>query len=158
GWFGFNAGSALAANATAVNAFINTNTATAAAALGWMWIEWMHRRKPTALGVASGMVAGLVAITPACGVVAPLSRILIGVGAAAVCYLFVALKPRFGYDDTLDTFGVHGIGGTFGALATGLFAVQFVTSTSPLSPDVHGTRLQQIGVQLIAVVATWVFA
>src|SRR5205814_3532317 len=88
GWFGFNAGSALAANATAVSAFVNTNTATAAAALTWMWIEWIHRRKPTVLGVASGAVAGLVGITPACGFVTPLSSILVGAGAAALCYLF----------------------------------------------------------------------
>lgn len=158
GWFGFNAGSALAANATAVNAFVNTNTATAAAALTWMWIEWMHRRKPTALGVASGAVAGLVGITPACGFVTPLSSIFVGAGAAALCYLFVALKPRFGYDDTLDTFGVHGIGGTWGAIATGIFAAQFFTTTAPLHPDVHGTRIQQIWVQFVAVAATWVFA
>jgi Amt family ammonium transporter len=159
GWFGFNAGSALRANDVAVNAFVNTNTATATAGLTWMFIEWAHRGRPTSLGLASGFVAGLVAITPACGFVAPLSSIVIGLGAGIFCYLFVAIKPRLGYDDTLDTFGVHGIGGTWGALATGCFALAtFATANSPLNPDKHGTRVQQIGVQAVGVAATWVFA
>jgi Amt family ammonium transporter len=155
GWFGFNAGSALAANATAVSAFVNTNTAAAAAGLAWMFIEWKHRGKPTTLGLASGIVAGLVGITPAAGFVTALGSIVIGAATAAACYLFVALKPRFGYDDTLDTFGVHGIGGTVGAVCTGIFAVRFFTSTAPMN---HGDRLAQIGVQLAGVAATWIFA
>lgn len=127
GWFGFNAGSALAANEIAVSAFIATNTATAAAALAWMIIEWKITGKPTILGGATGAVAGLVAITPAAGFVTPLSSILIGILAGMVCYTSVAVvKLKFGYDDSLDAFGVHGVGGTLGALATGLFAQKLV--------------------------------
>ena len=123
GWFGFNAGSAVQANELAVSAFINTNTATAAAAIGWVVIDWLLNKKPTALGAATGAVAGLVAITPASGFVSPLSSLWIGLIVAVVCYIFVAIiKQRAGYDDSLDAFGVHGIGGTVGALTTGLFA------------------------------------
>lgn len=156
GWFGFNAGSALMANDAAVNAFVNTNTAAAAAALAWMFVEWAHRSKPTTLGVASGAVAGLVGITPAAGFVTPLTSILIGAAAAVVCYIFVALKPKLGYDDSLDTFGVHGIGGTVGALLTGVFAKEFLISTAPLA--IGGTRMHQIGVQALGVCATWAYA
>jgi Amt family ammonium transporter len=127
GWFGFNAGSALAANELAVSAFIATNTAAAAAALAWMIIEWKITGKPTILGGATGAVAGLVAITPAAGFVTPLSSILIGILAGMVCYAAVAVvKLKFGYDDSLDAFGVHGVGGTLGALVTGLFAQKLV--------------------------------
>ncbi len=123
GWFGFNAGSALAANELAVSAFIATNTAAAAAALTWMFIEWRVTGKPTILGGATGAVAGLVAITPAAGFVSPLSSICIGALVGVVCYTAVAvIKLKFGYDDSLDAFGVHGVGGTVGALAVGLFA------------------------------------
>jgi Amt family ammonium transporter len=123
GWFGFNAGSAVAANGLAVTAFINTNTATAAAAIGWVIIDWILNKKPTALGAATGAVAGLVAITPASGFVSPLSAIWIGLIVAVVCYIAVAVvKQKLAYDDSLDAFGVHGIGGTIGALTTGLFA------------------------------------
>jgi Amt family ammonium transporter len=123
GWFGFNSGSALAADGIAAVAFVATNTAAAAAALAWVFAEWVHRGKPTVLGAASGAVAGLVAITPAAGFVGPVSAILIGVGAGVFCYFAVGLlKPRFGYDDSLDVFGIHGVGGTWGAIATGLFA------------------------------------
>ena len=128
GWFGFNAGSALASGALATSAFTATNTATAAAALAWMVSEWIYRGKPSALGAASGAVAGLVAITPASGFVGPISSIWIGIGAGAICYTAVMLKPLFGYDDALDAFGVHGIGGTWGALATGLFASKAINS------------------------------
>ncbi len=123
GWFGFNAGSALAANGLAGAAFINTNTATAAATIAWMVVEWMHAKKPTVLGLASGAVAGLVAITPAAGFVNVSGALIIGIAAGVVPYLAVAfLKPRFGYDDALDAFGVHGIGGMLGAILTGIFA------------------------------------
>lgn len=122
GWFGFNAGSELAADGVAGLAFLNTNTATATAVLGWVFIEWMHRGKPTVLGAATGAVAGLVAITPACAAVSPMGSMAVGLGAAVLCYLAVTmLKPAMGYDDSLDVFGVHGVGGAWGALATGLF-------------------------------------
>jgi len=122
GWFGFNAGSALTSGSLASLAFITTNTAAAAAATTWMFVEWIHRRKPTALGTVSGAVAGLVAITPAAGFVGPLSSIVIGFGAGLLCYIAVNLKAKIGFDDTLDVVGIHGVGGTWGALATGLFA------------------------------------
>jgi Amt family ammonium transporter len=127
GWFGFNAGSALGANELAVSAFIATNTAAATAALMWMGIEWMITGKPTILGGATGAVAGLVAITPAAGFVSPISSICIGMLAGIICYLAVAtIKLKFGYDDSLDAFGVHGVGGTLGAMLTGLFAEKIV--------------------------------
>ena len=127
GWFGFNAGSALAANGLAVNAFVVTNTAAAAAGLTWAFIEWIHNGKPTIFGTATGVVAGLVAITPAAGFVGALPAIVIGVFVSIFCFLMVAVvKPWLGYDDSLDAFGVHGIGGMWGALATGLFASKLV--------------------------------
>ncbi len=126
GWFGFNAGSELAADGLAGLAFLTTNTATAAALLTWVGIEWLHRGNPTVLGGATAAVAGLVAITPACAFVTPIGSIWIGVGAGAICYAAVTLlKPAAGYDDSLDVFGVHGIGGTWGAIATGLFMAPF---------------------------------
>ena len=157
GWFGFNAGSSLAANGLAVSAFVVTNTAAAAAALAWVFAEWMHRGKPTVLGAASGCVSGLVAITPASGFVGPLSAIAIGLVAGAVCYLAVAvLKPKLGYDDALDAFGVHGVGGTWGALATGLFASKTV---NPAGADgLFFGNPAQIGPQMVSIFATWVFA
>jgi Amt family ammonium transporter len=122
GWFGFNAGSAVAANGTAGFAFLTTHVAAATAVAGWTAIEWFHQGKPTALGAATAAVAGLVAITPACAFVSPLGAIAVGAGASAACYLAVTLlKPMWGYDDSLDVFGVHGVGGAWGALATGLF-------------------------------------
>lgn len=122
GWFGFNAGSALAANGLATSAFVATHIGAAAAALGWVFAEWIVLGKPTTLGVASGVVAGLVAITPASGYVGPLSSIVIGAVAGVLCFFAVRLKSRFGYDDALDVVGVHAVGGIWGALATGLFA------------------------------------
>lgn len=122
GWFGFNAGSALAANRVAVTAFVATNTAGAAAAVAWMFIEWWHRGKPTALGVASGAIAGLAAVTPASGYIGPMPAMAIGLVASVLCYSAIMLKGRLGYDDSLDVFGVHGVGGIWGVLATGLFA------------------------------------
>jgi ammonium transporter, Amt family len=156
GWFGFNAGSALEANGLAASAFLATNTAAAAAALGWMFTEWMARGKPTVLGAASGAVAGLVAITPASGFVGPVSSIIIGGLAGALCYMACNLKSKLGYDDSLDVVGVHGVGGTFGALATGLFASKAVN-------DAGGDGLffgnpGQLWTQIVAVLATYVLA
>src|SRR4051812_23746533 len=122
GWFGFNGGSALASNAQAVSALTASQIAAAAAALSWMAAEWLHRGKPTALGLASGLVAGLVAVTPASGFVLPWQALLIGLIAGGVCYAMVTLKPLFKYDDSLDAFGVHGVGGFLGAVLTGVFA------------------------------------
>jgi Amt family ammonium transporter len=125
GWFGFNAGSALAASSLATSAFVATHFAAAAAALSWMFAEWAHTGKPSVLGAISGSVAGLVAITPASGFVKPMPALLIGLAAGVVCYLMVtAVKKQFGYDDSLDAFGVHGAGGTLGALLTGVFATK----------------------------------
>jgi len=157
GWFGFNAGSAVASGGLAVSAFVVTNTAAAAATLTWVIIEWLQRGKPTVLGAASGAVAGLVAITPASGFVGPVSSIIIGAGAGFVCYVAVSMiKPLLGYDDSLDAFGVHGIGGMWGALATGLFATKLV---NPAGND--GLFFGNAGLlftQLIAVVVTVVYA
>ena len=130
GWFGFNAGSALGANALAANAFITSQAAAAAATVSWVLVEWKCNGKPTILGAASGCIAGLVAITPAAGFVAPLPSVIIGFVGGIVCYFAVAvLKEKLGYDDALDAFGVHGIGGTWGAVATGLWA------TTEINPD-----------------------
>ncbi len=129
GWFGFNAGSALAANGLAANAFIVTHIAAAAAGLTWALLDWKINSHPTMLGMITGAVAGLVAITPACGFVGPMDAIWVGVGVSTVCYFFVAVvKNKFGYDDSLDAFGVHGIGGIWGALATGLWANKEINS------------------------------
>ena len=156
GWFGFNAGSAVAAGGLATSAFVVTNSATAAAALSWMVMEWMYRGKPTVLGAASGAVAGLVAITPASGFVGPMSSLLIGVGAGVICYLAVIWKSKLGYDDSLDAFGIHGIGGTWGALATGLFASKAI---NPGGADgLFFGNPGQLGIQAVAVLASWVFA
>jgi ammonium transporter, Amt family len=127
GWFGFNAGSALAASPLATSAFVNTHFATAAAALGWTIFEWIHNGKPTALGAISGAVAGLVAITPASGFVQPMSALLIGLAAGFFCsFMVFGVKSLFGYDDSLDAFGVHGAGGTLGAILTGVFAASVI--------------------------------
>jgi Amt family ammonium transporter len=156
GWFGFNAGSALAAGGLAVSAFVVTHLATAAAALSWVMVEWIRHGKPTVLGVASGAVAGLVAITPASGFVDPMASILIGLVAGGLCFLCVSVvKKKLGYDDSLDAFGVHGIGGTWGALATGIFANPSVNSA--------GTGLLygnpgQVVTQLISIGASWAMA
>ena len=155
GWFGFNAGSALASGALATSTFTATNTATAAAALSWMVAEWIYRGKPSALGAASGAVAGLVAITPASGFVGPISSIWIGIGAGVLCYTAVMLKPLFGYDDALDAVGVHGVGGTWGALATGLFASKAVNSAG--ADGLFFGNPAQLGIQAMAVVITMVF-
>ncbi len=157
GWFGFNAGSALAANELAVSAFINTNTAAAMAALAWLLIDWIVTKKPTVLGAATGAVAGLVAITPAAGFVTPMGAIAIGIIVAAVCYITVAvIKGRLGYDDSLDAFGVHGVGGTVGALLTGVFATRLVNSAGA-NGAAHG-NLRQLGIQAVGVAATIAYA
>ncbi len=156
GWFGFNAGSALSAGALATSAFVATHVATAAATLSWMLTEWIGRGKPTVLGASSGAVAGLVAITPASGFVGPLSSVIIGAVAGYLCYTACNLKTRLGYDDSLDVVGVHGVGGTWGAVATGLFANQAINEAGA-NGLFFGTP-GQLGIQLIAVLATWVFA
>jgi len=155
GWFGFNAGSAVSAGALATSAFVVTNTATAAAALAWMVAEWLYRGKPTVLGAASGAVAGLVAITPASGFVGPVSAIWIGIGAGVLCYLAVVWKTKLGYDDSLDAFGIHGIGGTWGALATGLFASKAINSAG--ADGLFFGNPGQLGLQAVAVLTSWVF-
>src|SRR5271165_1764748 len=139
GWFGFNAGSALSAGALATSAFVATHFGAAAATVGWSAVEWWHRGKPSALGAISGAVAGLVAITPAAGFVSPMSAIAIGLAAGIVCYLMVTkVKSMFHYDDSLDAFGVHGAGGTLGALLTGIFASSAV---NPIFKDAQGHTL-----------------
>ncbi|MHB8173775.1 MAG: ammonium transporter [Nitrospirota bacterium] len=156
GWFGFNAGSAVASNGLAGTAFVVTHLATAAAALTWMFAEWMHRGKPTVLGAASGAVAGLVAITPASGFVTPMASMIIGGVAGVLCYTAVSLKPKFGYDDSLDVVGVHGVGGTWGALATGLFATVAVNSAG--GNGLFYGNPKQLGVQAIAVAASIIYS
>jgi Amt family ammonium transporter len=152
GWFGFNAGSELAADGIAGLAFLNTSTAASTALVAWMVIEWLHRGKPTVLGAATACVAGLVAITPACAFVTPMGAIAIGAGVSVLCYGAVTfLKPIFGYDDSLDVFGVHGVGGTWGALATGLFIADFALPEGV-------TRGAQILIQLKSVLFTAAFA
>lgn len=151
GWFGFNAGSALSAGGLAALAFVNTGTAASTAVVTWALIEWIHRGKPTALGGATAAVAGLVAITPACGNVSPMGAIAVGLGVSVICYATVTfLKPAFGYDDSLDAFGVHGVGGAWGALASGIFAVTLGAGIE--------SNAQQIVVQLKGIAFTAIFA
>jgi ammonium transporter, Amt family len=162
GWFGFNAGSAVSSGELAATAFLNTNTGAAAAALGWLFAEWLRSGKPTMLGAASGAVAGLVAITPGAGFVTPMGSIAIGLAGGVICYLAVSMKPRFGYDDALDVVGVHMVGGTVGAILTGVFATKAINSAIPaLSLGLDGGLLYGgpglVVQQLLAVVATYVF-
>ncbi|MBI5058044.1 MAG: ammonium transporter [Nitrospirae bacterium] len=156
GWFGFNGGSAVASGALATSAFVVTHIATAAAALSWMFAEWKHRGKPTALGAASGAVAGLVAITPASGFVGPMSSVIIGLAAGVICYLAINLKSKFGYDDSLDVVGVHGVGGTWGAIATGLFASKAINSAG--NDGLFFGNPSLLVNQLISVGAAWVYS
>ncbi|WP_425804874.1 ammonium transporter [Desulfitobacterium sp. Sab5] len=153
GWFGFNAGSALGANGLAGIAFVTTNTSAAVAALSWMFVEWLHRGKPTLLGAASGAVAGLVAITPGAGFVTPLASLFIGLVGGALCYFAVSvLKGKLGYDDALDAFGCHGVGGMWGALATGIFATKTI---NPAGADgLFYGNAAQLGIQAVGVVVT----
>jgi len=154
GWFGFNAGSAVAANGSAGMAMAVTQIATAAAALSWMFAEWISRGKPSVLGIVSGAVAGLVAITPASGYVDPFAALIIGLVAGLVCYWgAVVLKPKLGYDDSLDVFGVHGLGGITGALLTGVFAVEAIGGTPGLLEGNAG----QVLIQLEGIGATIVY-
>jgi Amt family ammonium transporter len=165
GWFGFNAGSALAAGSLATSAFVATHFGAAAAVIGWSGAEWIRNGKPSALGAISGAVAGLVAITPAAGFVGPMPAIVIGLIAGAFCFFMVAtVKARFGYDDSLDAFGVHGAGGTLGALLTGVFAVSAV---NPIFKDAQGNPLpsglidgnaHQLLNQAVGVIIAWVLA
>jgi ammonium transporter, Amt family len=161
GWFGFNAGSALAASSLATSAFVATHFATAAAALGWSAAEWLRNGRASALGAISGAVAGLVAITPASGFVGPMPALAIGLIAGVVCYLMVTkVKAVFGYDDALDAFGVHGAGGTIGALLTGVFAQQVINPIFGAGKPVGGLdgHWSQIGNQLVGVLIAWGFA
>jgi Amt family ammonium transporter len=163
GWFGFNAGSALAAGGLATSAFVATHFGAAAAAIGWSAAEWMRNGKPSALGAISGAVAGLVAITPAAGFVGPMSALIIGLIAGVFCfYMVTKVKSRFGYDDSLDAFGVHGAGGTIGALLTGIFASSVI---NPIFNDAHGNVLpsglfegnaHQLLNQFVGVAIAWV--
>ena len=155
GWFGFNAGSALAADGLATSAFVATHVATAAASLAWLAMDWI-RGKPTMLGAASGAVAGLVAITPGSGFVSPMSALVIGAVGGVLCSIACSLKPKFGYDDSLDVVGVHGVGGTWGALATGLFASKAVNAAG--NDGLFFGNPGQLWTQFISVVVTIVFA
>ena len=155
GWFGFNAGSALAADGNAVNAFVVTNTAAAAGVLGWVAVSWILDSKPSVVGAASGAVAGLVAITPAAGFVGPMPSIIIGLVAGVVCYFAAGLLIKFKQDDALSVWGVHGIGGTWGSLATGIFVgVGF----GGIAAFVDVSRMEQVLIQLVSIVATWAWA
>lgn len=157
GWFGFNAGSALAANGLAVSAFVTTNTAAAAATLAWAAAEWTTQGKPTSLGAVSGAVAGMVAITPACGYVSPGASILIGLLAGFSCFYAVSrIKQRFGYDDTLDVFGIHGVGGIIGTLGTGVFAASAINAAAP-NGLIYG-NLHTFLIQLLAVIVSCLFS
>jgi Amt family ammonium transporter len=156
GWFGFNAGSALAANGLATSAFVATHLGAAAAALGWVFAEWIILGKPTTLGVASGVVAGLVAITPASGYVGPISAIVIGAAAGVLCFFAVRMKRHFGYDDALDVVGVHAVGGIWGALATGLFASVAVNAAG--ADGLFFGNPGQFVIQAVAVTASIAFA
>ena len=165
GWFGFNAGSALSAGSLATSAFVATHFSAAAGALGWSVSEWLRNGKPSVLGGISGAVAGLVAITPASGFVGPMSALVIGLAAGLICYFMVAtVKARFGYDDSLDAFGVHGAGGTIGALLTGVFATQAV---NPIFRDARGNALavglldgngRQVWNQFLGVAVAWILS
>jgi ammonium transporter, Amt family len=165
GWFGFNAGSALAASPLATSAFVATHFGAAAAVVGWAGAEWLRNGKPSTLGAVSGAVAGLVAITPAAGFVSPMSALAIGFIAGVVCYLMVAqVKGRLGYDDSLDAFGVHGVGGTVGAILTGVFASRAI---NPIFKDAQGNatglgvmdgNAGQLLNQFVGVVIGWALA
>jgi len=154
GWFGFNAGSAVGANGSAAMAMAVTQIATAAAALAWMFMEWMIHRKPSVLGIASGAVAGLVAITPAAGFVAPMGGLFIGIAAGIVCFFAsTTVKRALGYDDSLDVFGIHGVGGIVGAILTGVFAVEAIGGT----PGLLEGNAAQVPLQIYGIIATIVW-
>jgi len=152
GWFGFNAGSALAADGLAASAFVATNIAAAAAALTWMFLSWYFHR-PTVSGIATGAVAGLVAVTPAAGFINPIMGIPIGVGVALVCYFAMRLRNKSKIDESLDVFACHGMGGTWGAIATGIFA-----SASMSAGGLINGNWKQFGIQILATVVVWVYS
>jgi len=156
GWFGFNAGSAIAAGMLSTSAFVVTHIAGAAGALSWAVVEWVYKGKPTTLGAASGAVAGLATITPASGFVAPMPALFIGLTAGVFCYLGVVGKNKFGYDDSLDVVGIHGVGGTWGVLAVGLFASKAINEAGANGLFFGNPAL--LGVQALAVVVAWVYA
>jgi Amt family ammonium transporter len=156
GWFGFNAGSALTSGKLAAMAFVTTHLGAAAGAVGWVLVEWWHRGKPTALGVASGLVAGLVAITPAAGFVAPWAAMAIGLAGGLACYGAVVMKDRLGYDDSLDAFGVHGVGGLVGALLTGVLAQKALNDAGADGALFGNPR--QLGIQALACAASAAYA
>jgi len=156
GWYGFNAGSALAVNGVAVSAFIATNTAAAAAGLSWAFLEWIRNGKPTIFGIVTGSIAGLATITPASGFVSPISAIIIGIAASIICFIAVAVtKPRFGYDDSLDAFGVHGVGGILGTLLTGVLASKVINSAG--ANGLFYGNSKQLLIQLVAVVVAVIY-
>ena len=158
GWFGFNAGSGLCADGLAANAFLVTHLATCVAALTWLAIDWIHNKKPTTVGTCTGAVAGLVAITPAAGTVDILGAICIGLISSMVCFYMVAVvKPKLGYDDTLDAFGVHGIGGIVGSVLTGVFATQFISGEGGVQGALYGDW-HQLWVQVLATLISIVFS
>ena len=163
GWLGFNTGSALSVNSVAVNAFLTTNFSVVGAMLSWMLVEWIKYGKPTLLGSITGIVAGLVAITPSAGFVTPFAAVLIGFIASPICFFAISyLKSKFGYDDTLDAFGLHGVGGIWGGIATGLFATSSVNEI--IKEDAAGEGLFYGGdvsllvVQIIAILACFVLS
>ena len=159
GWFGFNAGSALASGGLASSAFVNTHLGAAGALLGWIILEWARNKVPTTVGAATGAVAGLVAITPASGYVEPWAALVIGVAAGAICYIAVSLKPKIGYDDSLDVVGVHMVGGIVGALLTGVFATATISGLDPsLDGLAYGNGVTQLGRQALAVLVTLGFS
>ena len=156
GWFGFNAGSALTAGGLATSAFLVTNTAAAMGALTWMTVSWWHKQQPSVTGAAAGAVAGLVAITPASGFVNVMGSIVIGFGAGVVCYVAIHFREKVHVDDALDVWAVHGIGGTWGAIATGLFAT--VAINSGAANGLFYGNPRQLLVQLLAVAASWAYS
>ncbi|HUL20581.1 MAG TPA: ammonium transporter [Thermodesulfobacteriota bacterium] len=156
GWFGFNGGSAIASGSLATSAFVVTQFSAASGALSWMIVEWARRGNPTVLGAASGAIAGLATITPASGFVGPISAIVIGLVAGALCYYAINLKNKFGYDDSLDVVGVHGVGSTWGVLATGLFATKVVNSAGNNGLFFGNSSL--LGIQALSVISVWVYS
>jgi Amt family ammonium transporter len=156
GWFGFNAGSAIASGMLSTSAFVATHIAGAAGALSWAVVEWIYKGKPTTLGVASGAVAGLATVTPAAGFVAPWAALVIGLTTSLFCYVGVVAKNKFGYEDSLDVVGIHGVGGTWGVLATGLFASKAVNPAGNDGLFLGNPSL--LGVQALSVVSAWVYS
>ncbi len=156
GWFGFNAGSAIASGMLSTSAFVVTHIAGAAGALSWAIVEWIYKGKPNTLGAASGAVAGLATITPASGFVTPLAALFIGLTAGVVCYVGVFAKNKFGYDDSLDVVGIHGVGGTWGALAIGLFATKAINDAG--NNGLFFGNVDLLGVQALAVLVTWAYS